>query len=186
MNGRHVSMDMRLDAIPRGVPVRVIGKLKGGAPAQTKKLRELMNSKGVPDDEIQSRVAEILAISGDGGLADIFACFDPWQALKAKCHGKVRIVRQSEARQKNRKQHEDIDPLQAQDPWAAALQTRQLRPDAAFLQTAASVSPAIVPSITNGASVIALVDEKEARLLAQARVDLTWFVFKPQVGVRCP
>ena len=173
VNGRHVSMATSLDAIPVGASVRVVGKLRGGAPSHSKKLRELLSSKGLPDDEIPGRFAEIMAVVGENGLADTFNCFDPWQALKAKCHGKVRIVKQSEARQKPKKPDDEVDPLQVQDPWAAALQARHLRPDAAFFQTAASTSPAILSSVTNGASGIAIVDEKEACLLAQATDDLS-------------
>ena len=168
-----VSLAMCLDAVPSGIPVRVAVKLRGGAAAHSKKLRELLLSKGVHQDDVSDRMAEIVSAIGDQGLVDAFSCFDSWQALKAKCHGKVRIIKQAESRRKARRPDEEPDPLQASDPWAEAIQARNMRPDASFFQTSSSKPPAVLQSVTRGASGIIMVDEKEALLLAQSQDDMS-------------
>ena len=118
-------------------------------------------------------MVEIVSAIGDQGLVDAFSCFDSWQALKAKCHGKVRIIKQAESRHKARRPDEELDPLQASDPWAEAIQARNMRPDASFFQTSSSKPPAVLQSVTRGASGIIMVDEKEALLLAQSQDDMS-------------
>ena len=174
VNGRPVSMQMCIDSVPACVPVRVHTRLRGGAGLAVKKLRELLVSKGVPETEISNRIAEVIASVGESAISEAFATFDPWQALKAKCQGKVRLVKQNEARApKTKRQEDDEDILQIQDPWAEALQSRQLRPDATFFQTSAKVPPTILQSVSHGCSGLAMVDEQEAVLLSRTDADLS-------------
>ena len=174
LNGRHVSMRMEVEAVPKDMPVRVSFRLRGGVAAYAKKLKDLLVSKGVPEEELSSRSSEIYAAIGENGVAEAFSCFDSWQALKAKCHGKVRIVRQTEARHsKSKRSEEETDALQENDPWAEALQGRQLRPDPSFFQTSEQSPPVILQSVTHGVSGLALVEEKEASLLAASDQDLS-------------
>ena len=173
VDGKLVSLSMCLDAVPKGVPVRIAVRIRGGAAAHAKKLRELLGSKGVSQDDIPERVSEIMSVIGDHGLVEAFSSFDPWQALKAKCHGKIRIIKQAESRHKARKGDDESDPLQTHDPWAEALQARSFRPDASFFQTSAATPPAILQSVARGASGIVMVDEKEASLLAMSQDDMS-------------
>ena len=172
LDGKLVSLSMCLDAVPKGVPVRIAVRIRGGAAAHAKKLRELLGSKGVSQDDIPERVSEIMSVIGDHGLVEAFSSFDPWQALKAKCHGKIRIIKQAESRHKARKGDDESDPLQTHDPWAETLQARSFRPDASFFQTSAATPPAILQSVARGASGIVMVDEKEASLLAMSQDDM--------------
>ena len=173
INGRSVSLSTTLTAAPVGIPVRICYRLKGGVPNHTKRLRELLLSKGVPEDEVASRLVEINSAIGDAAIQEAFTCFDPWQALKSKCHGKLRIIKQTEARHKAKKGEPEDDHLQYNDPWAEALQQRQLRPDPSFFQTASKDPPAILHAVSHGCTGLAIVDDKEARLLSQAEGDLS-------------
>ena len=67
-------------------------------PAAHKKLREILIAKGVAETEIHSRMQEVVAAIGDQGIQECFSGFDPWQSLKNKCQGKVRLVKASEQR----------------------------------------------------------------------------------------
>ena len=174
IQGKSVSLATPLTAVSLGIPVRICGRLRGGVPSHAKRLRELLLSKGVPEDEVTSRMAEINAAIGDTAVQEAFGLFDPWQALKAKCHGKLRIIKQSESRPpKSRKGEQEEDHLQYNDPSADALQQRQLRPDPAFFQTATKGPPVILQAVSHGCTGLAIVDEKEASLLAKADGDLS-------------
>ena len=175
VNGRHVSHNMMTNALPRGIPVRITSRLKGGGQQHLKKLRELLCSKGVPhQEEVASRASEVVAAIGEGSLPEVFNCFDSWQALKSKCQGKMRIIKQSEMRPARQKRRDDEeDTLQTQDPWAEALQHRQLRPEASFFMTTAGDNPPILQTVTRGCTGLAVVDENEGQLLAKAEADMS-------------
>ena len=175
VNGRRVSAQMKAASVPHEVPVRITSRLKGGGQAQIKKLKELLIAKGVAAEDVQSRVAEITAAIGEGSLAEVFNCFDSWQALKAKCQGKLRIIKQSEMRQSKPKKldEDEQDPLQDKDPWAEALQCRQIKPEPSFFATSTGAPPAFLSSVTHGCSGLALVEVKEAQVLAKAVADLS-------------
>ena len=174
LHGKCISCATMTTAIPVGAPLRIRGRLRGGAPSHVKKLKELLHSKGVPEDEVNSRAAEVSASIGDAAIAEAFGCFDPWQALKSKCHGKLRIIKQSEARSsKTKKGDDEEDSLQTNDPWAEALQNRQVRPEASFFLTAANEAPVILQTVSHGCTGLAIVDLKEAELLARADADLS-------------
>ena len=174
LNGKCISPTTSSAAVPSGIPLRLTGRLRGGVPSHTKKLRDLLLSKGVPEDELSSRIAEIASAVGDSAVAEAFACFDPWQALKSKCQGKLRIIKQTEARgSKPKKPELEEDRLQTQDPWAEALQHRHLKPEAAFFHTATKQPPNILQTVTHGCSGLAIVDLKEAQLLARSCLQMS-------------
>ena len=174
VNGRHVSADTRLSSVPNGMPIRISSRLRGGGQAQLKKLKDLLLAKGVAPDEVASRSAEVVAAIGEGSLTEVFNCFDSWQSLKAKCQGKMRIIKQSEIKNPKPKKHEgEEDELQTRDPWAEALQSRQIKPQADFFCTSSGHPPVILQSVSHGCSGLAVVDVSEAQLLAKADVDLS-------------
>ena len=84
-----LSLDVILTGMPSGAAVSCM-------PGDT-----LLSSKGVPEQEIPSRIASITEAIGENGIHESFATFDPWQALKARCRGKVRIVKPAEMKQKS-------------------------------------------------------------------------------------
>ena len=174
LNGKSVSAYTKLSYIPQGIPVRVTSRLRGGGQAHMKKLRELLLAKGVSQDDVQGRAAEVVAAIGEGSLAEVFKCFDSWQSLKSKCQGKLRIIKQSELKPPRPKKHDEAeDPLQTQDPWAEALQHRQIKPEAAFFRTQDGRHPVILSAVSHGCSGIAVVDTAEAQLLAKGDDDLS-------------
>ena len=174
INGRHTSPWTLMSAVPKGTPVRVTAKLKGGGQAHLKKLRELLLAKGVAQDDVASRQAEVVAAIGEGSLSEVFNSFDSWQALKAKCQGKLRIIKQSELKPARPKKADDgEDALQANDPWAEALQHRLLRPEPSFFMTADGSPPTILSSVSHGCTGLAVVDVNEACILAKEQSDLS-------------
>ena len=174
ISGKHVSAATLLVSVPIGIPVRVTHRLKGGAPACAKKLKELLLAKGVPEEELQARAKEISNAIGDHAIQEAFNSFDSWQALKAKCHGKLRIIKQSEAKAPRSKvANAEEDVLQLHDPWAEALQSRQLTPEVSFFRTSSHQAPTLLQSVSHGCSGLVLVDPKEAKLLARANEDLS-------------
>ena len=119
-------------------------------------------------------MAEVTATIGEPAVAEAFGCFDPWQALKSKCHGKLRIVKQTEARSsKSKKGVEEEDTLQINDPWAEALQNRLVKPEASFFQTTTNQPPVILQTVSHGCTGLAMVDLKEAELLSRSDGDLS-------------
>ena len=174
LQGKCLSPFTLMTSLPLGLPVRLVGRLRGGVPPHSKKLRELLLSKGVQEDEVSSRISEICTAIGEPAIAEAFACFDPWQALKSKCQGKLRIIKQSEARgSKSKKKDSEEDRLQIEDPWAEALQHRHLKPEASFFHTASKEPPNILQTVTHGCSGLAIVDLQEAELLARSKLDLS-------------
>ena len=175
VNGRQVSAQTLIASVPKGMPVRVTTRLKGGGQSQIKKLRELLISKGVAAEDVQSRAMEVVsAIGGEAVLSDIFNSFDSWQLLKAKCQGKLRIIKQAEVKpNRPKKQDEEEDFLQTQDPWAEALQQRQIRPDVSFFKTASGAHPCLLQSVSHGCTGLAVVDVAEANVLAKAKEDMS-------------
>ena len=174
VDGRQISLDATLASFPLGVPLRVSHRLRGGAPACAKKLRELLLSKGVPEEEVATRMSEVASAIGDQVILEAFNSFDSWQALKARCHGKLRLVKQSEQRPaKPKPASPEEDALQMNDPWAEALLHRKLTPDTAFFQTADGTPPALLQKVSHGCTGVAIVDTKEAQILAKAEDDLS-------------
>ena len=165
INGKSVSPTMQLAAVPRGVPVRVTARLRGGGQHAVKKLRELLASKGVPEQDIQARIESISEAIGEGGIQESFSTFDPWQSLKAKCQGRVRIIKSTEMKQKT-KRGDDIDPLQENNPWSQAIQEKSLTPDATFFTTSTGKPPPILPAVMQGHSGLVVIDRKDAQALA--------------------
>ena len=189
-NGKRVSPNTTLQAIPPGLPVRVTFRLRGGVAHAQKKLKELLLAKGVSEAEVQSRVQEVVGSIGDQSLQECFAGFDPWQALKSRCQGKLRLVKAAEQRPKAKKQGDETDPLQLRDPWREAIQMRQLRPDPAFFETRSGSPPMILQAIAQGASGIVVIDAKEAVAWAKSSEDispdeLTAIVLGPVDLVEC-
>ncbi|CAE6945510.1 unnamed protein product [Symbiodinium sp. CCMP2592] len=108
-----------------GASVVVRGRLRGGTGQAMSKLRTILAAKGVPEDQLDSRVQEIKAQIGDKGIKEAYASFDPWAQLKAKCP--TRIIRESELKHKPKNkevQDDHEDPLQVSDPWSQALKER--------------------------------------------------------------
>ena len=165
VHGKRVSPDMQLAAIPQGVPVRVSARLRGGGQHAVKKLKELLLSKGVPEQDIQGRIESISDAIGENGIQESFSTFDPWQSLKAKCQGRVRIIKPTEMKQKT-KRGEETDPLQENDPWSQAIQERSFTPDASFFTTSTGRPPLILPAVMQGHSGLVVIDQKDAQALA--------------------
>ena len=119
-------------------------------------------------------MSEVASAIGDQAILEAFNSFDSWQALKARCHGKLRLVKQSEQRPaKPKPASPEEDALQMNDPWAEALLHRQLTPDTAFFQTADGTPPALLQKVSHGCTGVAIVDTKEAQILAKAEDDLS-------------
>ena len=174
VNGKILSPNTQVSAIPVGTTIRISARLRGGVPQSHKKLKELLLAKGVPQDLLNERVTEVVSAIGDSELQEAFSGFDNWQALKAKCQGKVRLIKQTESRStKGKKSNEDIDPLQLSDPWSQAIQARTLKPDPSFFQTADGKPPAILSSVSHGASGLVVLDRNEAQLLAGSQSALS-------------
>ena len=174
VNAKNVSAQALLLSLPFGVPIRVSSRLRGGAPLHMRKLRDRLLANGVPEDEVACRRSEVTTAIGDAAILEFFSSFDPWQSLKSKCHGKLRIVKQAEGRSnKPKKGEQEEDQLQLHDPCTEALQQRTLRPDPSFFQTAAKTPPAILQTVSHGCSGLAIVDAKEAQVLAKSDSDLS-------------
>ena len=168
VNGKCTSPRTALQAIPPGLPVRILFKLRGGAASAHKKLRELLLTKGVTEAEVQSRIQEVISTIGDQGLQECFANFDPWQMLKNRCQGKVRLAKAAEQRPtKPKKQQDEVDPLQLRDPWSEAIQSKQLKPDPTFFVTRSGEHPAILQAVTHGTTGIVIADAREAAMWAK-------------------
>ena len=101
-----------------------------------------------------------------------FATFGPWQSLKARCQGKVQIIKPAEMKQKTTKS-EDADLLQRNDPWSEAIEERTLVRDPTFFTTSTGKAPMILPAVMQGQSGLVVVDAKEAQSLATGTAHLS-------------
>ena len=159
------------DQIPIGSTVIVRGRLRGGTGQVMQKLKHMLQSKGVPEDQLDNRIQEIKAQIGDKGIKEVYASFDPWAQLKARCN--TRIVKETEMKNKPKVktiQDETVDPLQIADPWSQALKERGAwKLDTTFFQMEDGNHPTTLDKLTHGACGLAIVSEKEAEILMQSQ-----------------
>ncbi|CAE7621051.1 RTase [Symbiodinium sp. CCMP2592] len=172
MEGKILGHDTLCRRIPSGAAIIVRGKLRGGTGngAILKKLKGLLQSKGVPPEQLEARIDDIKNQLGDRGIRDIYESFDPWSKLKASCN--FRLVREAEAKAKPKskdiQKDDGSDPLQEADPWASAIRERKAwKLEASFFKLQDGSQPATLEKITHGASGICLVAPKEAEILLQ-------------------
>ncbi|CAE7472939.1 Pol [Symbiodinium sp. CCMP2592] len=169
MQGKIVGNATVCDRIPVTATVEVRGRLRGGTAAAIKKLRGLLQAKGVPAEALDARVEEVRAHLGDRGIKEAYESFDPWTKIKAGCN--FRLVKEAESKAKPRQkevQKDDADPMQASDPWAAAIRERRSwKIEPSFFRLQDGGVPPLLEKATHGSTGIVLVSEKEAEILAQ-------------------
>ena len=168
LDGKPIGLTTRCDRIPVGATVQVRGKLRGGTGAYIKKLRGLLQAKGVPPETLDSRVEEVRAHIGDKGIKEAYDSFDPWAKIKNSCN--FRLVKEAEAKsrpkQKEIQKDDGPDPMQVSDPWAQALKERKgWKLEPGFFRTTTGATPAVLEKLTHGSSGIAIVSEREAEIL---------------------
>ncbi|CAE7853741.1 unnamed protein product, partial [Symbiodinium microadriaticum] len=157
--------------IPVGATVVTRGRLRGGTGQVLQKLRAMLASKGVPDDQLENRIQEIRSQIGDKGIKEAYTSFDPWANLKAKCTN--RIIKETETKHKPKSkevQDELVDPLQIADPWSQALKERGAwKLDNTFFKLEDGNHPTTLDKLAHGACGIAIISEKEAEILMQSQ-----------------
>ena len=167
MQGKIVGNATGCDRIP--VTIEVRGRLRGGTAAAIKKLRGLLQAKGVPPEALDARVEEVRAHLGDRGIKEAYDSFDPWAKIKAACN--FRLVKEAEGNAKPRQkdiQKDDTDPMQSSDPRAAAIRERRAwKIEPSFFRLQDGSVPPLLDKVTRGSTGIVLVSEKEAEILAQ-------------------
>ena len=166
INGKPLSLNATPSAMSVGATVQIRGRLRGGTQSALQKLKGLLLSKGVANDNVDARIEEIREKIGDRGIREIYTSFDPWSTLKSRC-GTMRLVKESELKQKPKaKGLQENDPLQDDDPWKKALQERdQWKMEPSFFKKEDGSPPMVLQKITHGACGIAMVYEKEASML---------------------
>ncbi|CAE7295757.1 unnamed protein product [Symbiodinium sp. CCMP2592] len=159
------------DQIPVGSTVIVRGRLRGGTGNAVQKLKHMLQSKGVPEDQLEARIQEVRSQIGEKGIKEVYTSFDPWSQLKARCT--TRLVREAEAKHKPRAksvQEEAVDPLQIADPWTQALKERGAwKLENSFFQMEDGSHPVTLEKLAHGACGLALIGEKEAEILMQSQ-----------------
>ena len=167
MLGKPIGGGTGCSRIPVGRRIEARGRLRGGTNA-TAKLRGLLKQKGVPEELLDERIEEVKNQIGDKGIKDAYSSFDPWAKLKASCS--TRLVKEAESRNKPKAKtlQPEEDPLQANDPWFAAIKERaQWTLEANFFKKEDGAHPSALAKVTHGATGVALVTEREAELLLQ-------------------
>ena len=166
-NGKPLSINTAPSAMTVGATIQICGRLRGGTQPALQKLKGLLLSKGVANDNVDARIEEIREKIGDRGIREIYTSFDPWSTLKSRC-GAMRLVKENEPKQKPKaKGIQESDPLQDDDPWKKALQERdQWKMEPNFFKKEDGSPPMVLQKITHGACGIAMVYEKEASMLA--------------------
>ena len=90
------------------------------------KLSQHLASKGVPQEALESRVKEIMAVITDDQLQTAYRSLEPWAAITGLVGNKVRLITVEELRASKNKQAPkpsasgDPDPWQYTDPWSEA------------------------------------------------------------------
>ncbi|CAE7560132.1 unnamed protein product [Symbiodinium sp. CCMP2456] len=158
--------------LPIGATVILRGRLRGGTGQAVQKLRAMLSSKGVPDENLDSRIQEIRSHIGDAGIKEAYSSWDPWTNLKAKMP--TRLVKEAEVKAKPRAksvQSEDqVDPMQLHDPWGQALKERGMwKLETSFFKMEDGSPPPSLDKITHGARGIAFINEREAEVLTQSQ-----------------
>eukprot|EP00439_Symbiodinium_sp_Y106_P016915 s8799_g2.t1 len=166
--------DTGCSQIPKGGTVILRGRLRGGTGQgqAVQKLRTILAAKGVPEENLDSRIQEIRSHIGDAGIKEAYSSWDPWSHLKSKVP--TRLVREAEMKGKPKaktvQQDEAVDPMQLHDPWTQALRERGAwKLETNFFRMEDGNPPPSLEKVTHGAKGIAFVNEREAELLTQSQ-----------------
>ncbi|CAE7817828.1 unnamed protein product [Symbiodinium sp. CCMP2592] len=167
-----LSHDTGCSQVPIGATVIVRGRLRGGTGQAVQKLRTMLSSKGVPDENLDSRIQEIRSHIGDAGIKEAYSSWDPWSHLKAKVP--TRLIKEAEVKAKPKAKpiqpDDQVDPMQANDPWRQALRERGMwKLETSFFKMEDGTAPPSLDKVTHGARGIAIVNEREAELLTQSQ-----------------
>ena len=115
--------------------VRLLLRLRGGAKSKSasddlQKLRKHLASKGVPDEALDQRIAQVQQVVTPEQLSAVYQSLDPWQQLKSAVHQRMRLVTAEELRNhkaKLSKQGSGVsdtpDPWAIMDPWKEGRRT---------------------------------------------------------------
>ena len=176
MEGKVVGHGITCDRIAVGSTVVARGRLRGGTGAALRKLRGLLQERGVPMEQLDSRLEEIRSHVGEKGIKEAYESFDPWSKLKATCN--FRLVKEAEVKakpkQKEIQNNDNKDPMMETDPWAQAIRERkEWKLETSFFKLQDGSSPAMLDKLTHGARGIALISEKEAELLMKQQEQMS-------------
>ena len=158
--------------VPIGATVIVRGRLRGGTGQALHKLRTMLSSKGVPEENLDSRIQEIRTHIGDAGIKEAYSSWDPWAHLKSKVP--TRLIKETEQKNKPKAKtvqpDDQVDPMQVHDPWRQALKERGTwKLETTFFKMEDGTPPPSLDKITHGAKGIAIINEREAELLTQSQ-----------------
>ena len=106
------------------VLVRLCQRLRGGGPSGGKhaaddlgKLRKHLALKGVPDEMLDQRVAQVQAVVSAAELSAVYQSLDPWPQLKAAVNQRMRLVTPEEMRKQKACNKSGGSSSAAPDPW---------------------------------------------------------------------
>ena len=164
-------------------------KHKGFAGGDVDKLRKHLLSKGVPDTSLDARVDAVLEAITPAQLSDVYQGLDPWSALKAIVHQKVRLVTSDELKyhkgHRNGKKHEPSastdgvpDPWSLSDPWSEgradmSCSENQIELLPEFFVNEDLSCPHVLSEVVSGCTGICLMSAEQVEVLTTVGANLS-------------